>query len=403
MDCHGLKRELAVVDDLNVFVHLGSGFGANRWRKRYEGDLIPGVNEPLPYGYYRAEGDGVRIVYSEDREESRLVEFLRKLLCRVVGFDLIHAWRNRLGLLNADIIWTHTEREHLAVILLLMVSRPTKKPQIIAQCIWLFDQWPGFSRVRRRLCTWLLSRADLVTTHSPDNLQIARSLLANTRTDLVLFGINADSMRPPHNTPCHQPIRIAALGNDMHRDWETLLRAFAGKPFFELRIASPKLACHTAGTQANVVVKAAVNRKDVEELYAWADLIAVPLKANLHGSGISVILEATLAGRPVISTDTGGLRAYFSDHEVCYVPIGDAIAMQRSAIALAQQNRQRVEQVRLAQRRVLEAGLTSEAYAMRHRDLSFDLLRNKMATAPFTRAPRGNPIQDRSGDQTQLS
>ena len=371
---YGLKNESGVADELNVFVHLGAGFGANHWRKRFEGDLIPGVNEPLPYGYYRAGGDGVRIVYSEDREEGRLAEFLRRLLCRVAGFDLIHAWRNRSGLLDSDIVWTHTEREHLAVILLFLVSRTSKKPQIIAQCIWLFDQWPGFSRLRRRLFAWLLSRADVVTTHSPENLRIARGLLANTRTDLVLFGINADAIRPPDCTPCHQPIRIAALGNDMHRDWETLLRAFAGKASFELRIASPKLTDYSAENQRNVHIKPATSRKDVEELYAWADIITVPLKPNLHSSGISVILEATLAGRPVISSDTGGLRAYFSDHEVCYVPIGDAVAMQRSAIALAQRNKQRVEQVQLAQRRVLEAGLTSEAYAMRHRALSFDLV-----------------------------
>jgi hypothetical protein len=30
-------------------------------------------------------------------------------LRRIVGFDLIHAWRNRKGLFAADIVWTHTE------------------------------------------------------------------------------------------------------------------------------------------------------------------------------------------------------------------------------------------------------------------------------------------------------
>lgn len=35
-----------------------------------------------------------------------------RLLSRL-GFDLVHAWRDRRALNDADAIWAHTEREHI--------------------------------------------------------------------------------------------------------------------------------------------------------------------------------------------------------------------------------------------------------------------------------------------------
>src|SRR5271156_746920 len=133
----------------NVFVFLGYGFGADSWRRRYAQGLIPGLNEELPYGYFRAGGDGWSIEYSQDMEENALRKLWRRALARLLGFDLIHAWRNRKYLFSADIVWTHTEREHLAVLFLHRCAKARRSPRLIAQCIWLFDRWPAFSRLRR--------------------------------------------------------------------------------------------------------------------------------------------------------------------------------------------------------------------------------------------------------------
>jgi glycosyltransferase involved in cell wall biosynthesis len=367
------QSQPTVADDVKVFVHLGPGFGADEWRKRYERGLIPGVNEPLPYGYHRASGNGFSMDYSRDTDARSLTGLLQRALCRVVGFDLVHAWRNRRGLVGADVVWTHTEREHLAALLLFRLLPVRRKPRIIAQCIWMFDNWPRFSWVRRRLYTWLLSQADVVTTLSPDNLDSARRVLPESRTELVMFGIKADSLKTADGLTCHRPLRIAALGSDMHRDWNTLLQAFGGRDEFELRVAARISSRHSKGI-SNVNIEAAQTAEEIEQLYEWADIVVVPLKPNLHGSGLSVILEATVLGRPVISTDTGGLRAYFSDEQVCYIRIGDAAAMRQAAQDLARDNSRRLALVRAAQRRLVEGGLTSEMYAKRHRELSRELL-----------------------------
>jgi glycosyltransferase involved in cell wall biosynthesis len=360
--------------DVHVFVHLGPGFGAKAWRERYERGLIPGLNEPVPYGYHRAGGEGLVIEYSQDTNEGRLSALCRRAVCRAFGFDLIHAWRNRMGLMTADVVWTHTEREHLAALFLLQSVSPRKRPRIIAQCIWMFDEWPRLSWARRRLYSWLLSQADIVTTLSPENLDVARRVLPRSRTELVRFGITSDSLKPARRAVCHRPVRVAALGNDMHRDWTTLLRAFGGIPTFELRIASSKVAPRLTQGARNVRVEPARSREQVERLYEWADMVVVPLNPNLHASGLSVILEATSSGKPLIVSDTGGLRAYFSSEEVNYVAVGDAVAMRETAWEMSQDDERRFSLVTLAQRRIVEAGLTSETYALRHRRLSQELL-----------------------------
>jgi glycosyltransferase involved in cell wall biosynthesis len=360
--------------DTHVFVYLGPGFGADGWRERYERGLIAGINEPLPYGYHRAGGEGLSIDYSQDAKEGRLTGLCRRALCLALGFDMIHAWRNRRGLMSADVVWTHTEREHLAALLLFRMIVVRKRPSIIAQCIWMFDNWPRFSWAKRRLYLWLLRQADIVTTLSPDNLKVARQVLPGSRTELVMFGIKSDALRPVRESVCHRPARVAALGNDMHRDWKTLIQAFGGIPAFELRIASTKVTQESNRGACNIRVESASTREQVERLYEWADMVVVPLKPNLHASGLSVVLEATLSGRPLIATDTGGLRAYFSDQEVHYVPVGDPMAMRRAARELSQDDKRRFTFATLAQRRIVEAGLTSETYALRHRRLSQELL-----------------------------
>ena len=181
--------------DIRVFVHLAHGFGAQRWEQRVRSGEVVGLNEHLPYGYFWAREDGCAVIYSEDKDETPPKRLLRMGVRWILGFDFIHAWRNRHGIFNADVVWTHTESQHLAILLLLLTDPKRQRPKVIAQSVWLFDRWPRFSPLRRLFYTWLLSRADVLTVHSPDNLQRARELFPRNRSELVLFGIRTDAMR----------------------------------------------------------------------------------------------------------------------------------------------------------------------------------------------------------------
>jgi glycosyltransferase involved in cell wall biosynthesis len=358
---------------MRVFVHLGHGFGAQRWAKRWAEGSIPGVNERLPYGYYHAADDHCVVEYSEDVDEWRLIGLVRTGLRKFLGFDLIHAWRNRPRILLADVVWTHTELEHLAILLLFRRLSYKPRPKLIAQSVWLFDKWQRLSGPRRWLYRLLMGQADVLTVQSPENLKIVRSLFPAVRSELILFGNDVTFMRPPRCGASRRVFRIAALGNDMHRDWITLFAAVNGWEDAEVRIASSRCG-PVRRHPANVTVSPARSAKSVMDLYSWADLVVVTLRSNVHASGITVIAEAILFGLPVVCSDTGGLRAYFSEHEVCYVPPGDPVILRRELEALCLSDDRRYGLVERAQARLRNADLNSTARAWRLRCLSEELL-----------------------------
>jgi glycosyltransferase involved in cell wall biosynthesis len=381
--------EVSNSKSVNVFVLLGYHFGANSWKRKHALGLIAGLNDRLAYGYYRAAGQGWSIEYSHDYDEGSFTRFGRLALRKLLGFDLIHVFRNRRRMLQADVVWTHTELEHLGVLALLRLIGRRYRPKLVANCVWLFDRWPRLSRAKRFLYRSLLRDADVVTTFSPENLKVARKLLPSVRCECVLWGALTHEMAPHRKVAVHRPLRIASLGNDMHRDWETLLSAFGNIDRYEVRIGSSKINRKLISALRNVKITSAMTADEVSALYEWSDFVVVPLKPNLHASGITVIFESIISGVPSICTDTGGLRAYFSDIEVTYVPAFGPIAMRVAVDELSADDNRRFTMVVKAQERLISADLTAHGFATRNRCLSEELLRSSSAT------PSNGPSEDR--------
>jgi glycosyltransferase involved in cell wall biosynthesis len=357
-----------------AFVFLGEGFGAARWQSAWNAGTIPGICDRLPYGYFHAANELWSITYSEDHQDSPALRLLRKGIRKLLGFDMIHAWFNREQLSRSDVVWTHTEREYLAVLCLWLLLRPKTRPKLIAQSVWLFDRWREFSVVRRQFYRRLMRDADILTVLSPDNLSEAQRLFPEKRCELVRFGIDCADLRPAgRRRRLHRPLRILSLGTDMHRDWDTFLEAIREWRGAEVRIAS-KTIRKGRSWPSNALIVQPETAHAVRDLYNWADFVVVTLKHNLHASGITVIAEAVAFGLPVICTDTGGLRAYFNEREIAYVAPDNAQAVRNKIEELAVDHDQRFElTVRAQQKMRLE--LTSRAYALRHRALSESLLR----------------------------
>ena len=359
---------------LRVFVFLGHGFGAQRWTERWSRGQIPGLNEKLPYGYHLAANKDCVVDYSEDTNENRFTELARRSMRRLLGCDLVHAWRNRKALFAADIVWTHTELEHLAVLALWQYRRRERRPRLIAQNVWLFDRWQRFSTPRRWLYRYLLSQADVLTFLSPENLNAARELFPRMRCEFLPFGVSWHSMVAPVRRAAHRPVRLVALGNDMHRDWQTLIAAAEPWSGCRLRIGSKNIDRRLTDHAQNIEVIAPSSDREVEELYAWADLAVVPLKPNLHASGLTVIFEAVLHGLPVVCTDTGGIRGYFSEEDVRYVPPQDPVALRRTLRDLAEDDSMRIAMATHAQAQMLSSDLSSRSFARRHYEISRELV-----------------------------
>ena len=372
---------------VRVFVHLAHGFGASRWRAKWDRGEIVGLNDRLPYGYFRAEEYGCSVEYSEDGRDGVVGRPLRLALRLLLGFDLVHAWRNRRGIRNAEVVWTHTESQHLAVLFLLCLYPRASCPKVIAQSVWLFDAWPRLAAPRRWLCRALMSRAAALTVLSPANLAIARALFPGRRSQMVPYGIAADRMIQRKPRLANRQIHVLSLGSDRHRDWMTLIAAVEDLPDCELRIVAPRLPRTLAG-RSNVTLLHPKTGAELAALYAWADLVALALLPNLHASGITVIEEATVFGLPVVCSDTGGLAAYFADGEVRYAPAGNPAALREAIAALGFTGAARQTMVERAQRRMIEAGLTSRDYARRHAEISIELVRQAPALQTAARKRR---------------
>lgn len=370
---------------IKVFVHLAHGFGAQSWARRWKDGKILGVNEPLPYGYYRADTMGCAVRHSEDRHEAALGKLFRLGIRAILGFDLIHAWRNFDGIRSADVVWTHTESQFLSILLLLQSTPRARRPKLIAQSVWVFDQWHGFSALKQRLLSRLIKQADVLAAHSPENLAVAKRLFPEVRSELVLFGIAADTKITPALRSVKKPLSIISLGNDTHRDWNLLIDAISGQQDWTLKIASQKIKLSSIGNAANVEVVRLKANDELFALYQWADVLVLAIKPNLHASGITVIQEAALQGIPVICSNTGGLRAYFSDTEVYFVPPQDATALRNAIHYLADHPDVRLTLAQKAQARMGPNGLSSEAFVRRHVDIARDLLaldRDRAPAAP---------------------
>jgi glycosyltransferase involved in cell wall biosynthesis len=373
---------------IRVFVLLGRGFGARHWEEFWAEGGIVGINERLPYGYFRAAADGCAVIYSEDKIENAIERFFRRGISYIVKVDVVHAWRNRKGIFDSEIVWTHMEQQYLAVLILFRIFFWKRRPKLIAQSVWLFDRWQSLSLLRRWLYTRLIAKADILTVLSPENLKVARDLFPHVRSEFVLFGINTDEFTSVKREKVHDPVRILSLGNDQHRDWQVLIRAMKDFSACHLKLISWKLTKKEISNYKNIeLVYLYSNNKipnmNLLDAFDWADIVVLTMRPNLHASGITVLQEAAIRGVPVICSDTGGLKAYFSDEEVYFIPHGDPLEIRKAITKLAGDDHLRWQLAERAQARMKTGGLNSLSYARRHAEISRELLaREPMPAAP---------------------
>ncbi|MEX3976642.1 glycosyltransferase family 4 protein [Paraburkholderia caribensis] len=378
-----------------VHVHLFYGADPRFYR--------PGENIGCLYGYHHAESDEFQLSYSQDAKESKPVRLVRRALKTLLGFDLIHTLRNRDEMLRSDVIWTHTEQEWLsAALMLLMNGKRQTQPLLLAQSVWLIDKWPNYGLLRRWFYRKLIARADLLTTLARDNAELCREYFGRDATQLF-YGLNTRDfpVQQPKAWQPDTPLRIAAIGNDRDRDWETLIKAVGNDPRFAVRLATRR-RIPRALRSLNVQVAPAAGLKKQRELYDWADVVVVPLRPNTHASGITVMLEAAAVGKPMVVTNVGGLQDYFSPRAAAYVPPFDADALREALLGLIASPDKALQQAQAASMQLVSRDHTTQHYAQQHVKLTRDLLRRQAQHAhPAQQTNAGGntrvPSQSRGG------
>jgi glycosyltransferase involved in cell wall biosynthesis len=359
---------------INVFVHLAAGHDASEWHRRWRERTLIGINDPSPYGYSRANEMGCRVTFSKASPERRLAKLFRLATRVLLGFDYIHARNNAAGLLAADVVWTHTESQFLAVALLFKLRLgKSKRPGLIGQAVWLLDEWPSLSFLHRKFYRMLIRELDVMTVHSPENEAVAKKLFPQTRVEVVLYGIPNEEHFPVAIKE-GQIAKVLSVGNDRNRDWESAIKALGNQDGIYLTIVSNTAKAHLTSGVKNVRILEVSDNSELEALLKESTLMLVPLTENKHASGITVLLEAALYGLPILATDTGGLRAYFGDDAVFYLPVSDPDAILEAVRDAAAHPSRMKRQALAAQRRAMSNDMGCQPYIKRHVNLTRELL-----------------------------
>lgn len=311
-----------MVNERRVAVIVRFGLNPQRWAERHaRGEVV----DQTPYAYHLAE-QWFAVDWSADHDESSLARWWRMSIRRLLGFDFVHVWRNRRIIRTADAVWTHTEREHLAVALLKMLAPRRYRAVSIAQSVWLWDSWPQMSRARAAFLRLLLRRHAVEVVLSRVNRDASRAAVPGRNVVRVPFGTHfASPAAAAAGAPRSTPPRVLVVGNDRHRDWGMLAEVTTLVPEADFDIISLSEDARARQWPHNVEVRSALQAQ-VLAAYADSTLVALPLRENTHASGCTVAIEAISAGIPLIVSDAGGIDEYVADADADLVPVGDAVA-----------------------------------------------------------------------------
>lgn len=212
-----------------------------------------------------------------------------------------------------------------------LLRRAWNPARHVSGVVWLTDRPDGpyageqVELLRRCAATWVLSDAQ----QEP----LARLLGPNAPpVHVVRFGIDSDFYAP---APYPDRPMVFSVGNDQHRDTETLLVALSrvhdAVPDAELVVQSRTVTRPPAG----VTVVPALSHAEVRDHYARATVVAVATHHNLHVSGMTVGLEAHAVARPVVMTRTPGIDGYLNEEvDSLLVPEGDPKSLADQVIRL---------------------------------------------------------------------
>jgi glycosyltransferase involved in cell wall biosynthesis len=218
----------------------------------------------------------------------------------------------------------------------------------------------------RRATTLPLLRAMHAMLYGPGEAPGLDALGLAGRVHVNPFGVDT-AFWAPADVPADG---VLAIGNDGHRDWETLVRA-ARSIDADVRILTKHP--RPATLPGNVRWEPAdwhrrlLSDVEVRDAFRSAAVVAVPVKDVPQPSGQSVTLQASACARPVVLSRTRGLwdPAGARDGEnVALVPPGDADALA-AAVGRLLADRAAAAAMGAEARASVEATATVEGYAER--------------------------------------
>ncbi|MBX9244520.1 glycosyltransferase family 4 protein [Actinotalea ferrariae] len=302
------------------------GLDTADWRARHEAGLVP---DAYPYGLDRLERHGYAV---RDWSGSRggALDRARGAVRRLGGGidwigrglpdtpDLVVSWDERLGVPLA--------------------LRHAARVPVVTNVIWVTEG--RLSAPVHRAVSAGLGRAARVFLHSEAQVPVLRDRFGvrEERLAPIAFGVDADFFRPADDAAEVDRDLVVSVGNDRHRDFATVLRAFAqvrrARPSSRLVVVSRVVApADVAGIEGVTLVPAL----DHAALGATVRSAAVGMtltRPNGHVSGATAVLETLAVGRPAIATANPGMADYARQGGLTLVPPADADAAALACLAV---------------------------------------------------------------------
>ena len=298
-----------------AWVALAASLDVDAWARRHAAGEVP---DRWPYGLDRLADHGFALAPRPPlRGVGRQVARAGR---RLGGYQWWEAVSRRPPA-SADVVVCWEERAGVPLALL------QRRAPVATGVIWLTERPGGAdpaarSALRRAGAVWALSAAQLPVLRDWG--------IEERRLHHLPFGVDADFF-----TPGDEPVPglVVSVGNDRHRDHETVGKAVAATQVrhpharLSLTTRSPVVLPATVGSRV-----AHRDHRGIRAEYRRAAVVAVALRPNLHVSGVTVALEAMACARPVVVTDTPGMRDYVEhDRTGLLVPAGDSVAMAEAA------------------------------------------------------------------------
>lgn len=299
---------------MRTWIELGPSLDATAWRTRHEAGQVP---DAAPYGLHHLQATGAEVAFRPP-PATAVVSFGARTARAVTGMQWAEAALSPPPR-RAELCLSWDERAGVP-----RAALSGGRVPVATGVIWLGEAaTPGLAAIvrslRRSALVWTLSAAQVPRLRS---VGVPASVLEH-----LVFGVDADFFRGRAAEEA-DPDLVVSVGNDRHRDWGTLLEAFA---LLRSRRPGTRLEVVTAAplpALTGLTVHPRLRHDELRDLYARASVVALPTLDNLHVSGMTAALEAQASARPVVLSGTPGAEDYVRDGTCGHlVPPGDAAAL----------------------------------------------------------------------------
>jgi glycosyltransferase involved in cell wall biosynthesis len=344
---------------VRAWVELIHYLDADAWPARNAAGEVPNAT---PFGIDELRAHGVDVAFRPVRNGPifrRVARRVRNRLGELEYLEALASQRNRLRR-SADVVLAWDEFTGIPAA---AMTRLPGSPPVVSGVQLLTDP-AGRSKAFLKRARAALNRMEAVFVQSHGQIPVLRDEwgVPEHKLKFVPFGIDGQWFRPIDGEV--DRTLVASVGDDPHRDHETLIKAVS-----EVRRRLPETRLELA-TQLDVDLPAefgTLHRGHLgpkrRQYYGQAAVVAVATHPNIHGSGMSVILEAMACGRPYVVTASEGLEGYLKHgHDGLVVPPGD-VDMFASAVAALLADPDRADAMGAAGRARLLRELTTDVQA----------------------------------------